>query len=69
MTRFKYSFRYTDDLCILNGGDTTKFLNPNSERIPSNPFWMYPLDIVAIKAEIERFSTLHTPKEVIAPIS
>jgi hypothetical protein len=57
MKRFKYSFRYIDDLCILNGGDITHFLDPNSKRVPSNPFWIYPLDIVEIKIEVDRFST------------
>lgn len=57
MKHFKYAFRYIDDLCILNGGDIIQFLNPNSKRIDENPFWIYPLDIVEIKIEVDRFST------------
>lgn len=58
MKRFRYSFRYIDDLCILNNGDVLQFLDPNSERVASNPFWIYPLGIVEIKSEIDRFSTM-----------
>lgn len=58
MKRFRYSFRYIDDLCVLNNGDIAQFLDPNSERIPSNPYWIYPLGIVEIKSEIDRFSTI-----------
>lgn len=58
MKRFMYSFRYIDDLCVLNNGDIAQFLDPNSERIPSNPYWIYPLGIVEIKSEIDRFSTI-----------
>lgn len=58
MGRFRYSFRYIDDLCVLNNGDIAQFLNPNAERVPSNPYWIYPLGIVEIKSEIDRFSTI-----------
>ena len=57
MKRFKYFIRYIDDLCILNGGHILEFLDPNSKRVPSNPFWIYPLYIVEIKIEVDRFST------------
>jgi hypothetical protein len=58
MKRFRHSFRYIDDLCILNNGDILQFLDPKAERVPSNPYWIYPLDIVEIKSEIDRFSTV-----------
>lgn len=58
MRRFRYSFRYIDDLCILNNGDVLQFLDPNAERVASNPFWIYPLGIVQIKSEIDRFSAM-----------
>lgn len=58
MNRFKHSFRYIDDLCILNNGDTLQFLDPNSIRTPSNPFWIYPLNIVEIKMEVDKFSSM-----------
>ena len=56
MKRFSYAFRYIDDLCIMNNGDILQFLDINSERVASNPFWIYPLGIVEIKQEIDRFS-------------
>jgi hypothetical protein len=56
--RFRHSFRYIDDLCILNNGDILQFLDPKAERIPSNPYWIYPLGIVEIKSEIDRFSVV-----------
>lgn len=58
MKRFRHSFRYIDDLCILNNGDVLQFLDPNAERVASNPFWIYPLGIVEIKSEIDRFSAM-----------
>ena len=57
MRRFRYAYRYIDDLYILNNGDVLQFLDPNSERVASNPFWIYPLGIVEIKQEIDKFST------------
>lgn len=56
MKRFRYAFRYIDDLCIMNNGDVLQFLNPNADRVATNPFWIYPLGIVEIKQEIDRFS-------------
>ena len=58
MKRFRHSFRYIDDLCILNNGDIQQFMDPNAERVASNPFWIYPLQIVEIKTEIDKFSVL-----------
>ena len=58
MKRFRHSSRYIDDLCLLNNGDISQFFNPNSERVPSNPYWIYPLGIVEIKNEIDRFFTV-----------
>jgi hypothetical protein len=54
--RFQHSFRYIDDLCILNNGDISQFLDPNADRVSTNPYWIYPLGIVEIKNEIDRFS-------------
>jgi hypothetical protein len=59
MRRFKYAFRYIDDLCILNNGEVLQFMDPNSVRVASNPFWIYPLGIVEIKSEIDRFSATY----------
>ena len=55
MKRFRYLFWYIDDLFILNNGHIWQFLDPNSERVPSNPFWIYPLHIVEIKSEIDGY--------------
>ena len=38
-------------------GGILQFLDPNSKRVPSSLFWIYPLDIVEIKIEVDRFST------------
>lgn len=32
-------------------------IDPNSERVPSNPFWIYTLKFVEIKIEVDRFTT------------
>ena len=58
MKQFRHSFRYIDDLCVLNNGDISQFLDPSSKRVPSNSYWIYPLGIVEIKSEIDRFSTV-----------
>lgn len=50
---FEFSYRYIDDLCLLNNPCITQFLKPSTLRSPSNPFWIYPLDIVYLQPEIE----------------
>ena len=56
MSKFKYAFRYIDDLCWLNVGMANIFLDPLQPRNMDNPFWIYPLDIIEIKTEVSQFS-------------
>ena len=56
MSKFKYAFRYIDDLCWLNVGEADVFLNPTQTRHKDNPYWIYPLDIIEIKTEVSQFS-------------
>ena len=56
MSKFKYAFRYIDDLCWLNVGEAHMFLNPKQPKHKDNPFWIYPLDIIEIKTEVSQFS-------------
>ena len=54
--KFKSAFRYIDDLCWLNAGNPSDFLNPLEPRTESNPMWVYPLDVLDIKPEVAEFS-------------
>ena len=56
ISKFKYAFRYIDDLCWLNVGEASIFLNPSQPINMDNPFWIYPLDIIEIKLELSQFS-------------
>ena len=56
MSKFKYAFRYIDDLCWLNVGKADTFLDQSQPRNMDNPFWIYPLDIIEIKTEVSQFS-------------
>lgn len=57
MTKFQHAFRYIDDLCWLNVQNPHEFLDPSQPRTPSNPFWIYPLHVLEIKPEVEKFAT------------
>lgn len=46
MAPFVASYRYMDDLCILNHLEIGQFLQPDMPRDPNNPYWVYPLPIV-----------------------
>jgi len=37
MARFKFVYRYIDDLCLINNGMATSFLSPHQERVENNP--------------------------------
>lgn len=56
MSKFKFAFRYIDDLGWLNVGDARIFLDPAQPRNLDNPLWIYPLDIIEIKPEVSQFS-------------
>ena len=66
MSKFKFSFRYIDDLCWLNLRDARIFLDPKQPRIPDNPFWIYPLHIIEIKLEVFQFSQVSPKHGIIA---
>ena len=52
MKQFRYVFRYIDDICWLNVGNPMDFLSPTQPRTDTNPFWIYPLNILKIKSEV-----------------
>jgi len=55
LIKFRYAFRYIDDLCWINSGTPATFLSPEQERVPNNPFWIYPLNVLEIKCEVTRY--------------
>ena len=59
LSKFKYAFRYIDDLCWVNVGEAKIFLDPTQMRHEDNPLWIYPLDIIEIKTEVSQFSINH----------
>ena len=56
LSKFKHAYRYIDDLCWINVGEANIFLDPTQPRHKDNPLWIYPLDILEIKAEVSQFS-------------
>lgn len=56
MSRFKYAFRYIDDLCWVNNSTPMDFLDPEQPRTNENPFWIYPLNVIEIKCEVTRYA-------------
>lgn len=56
MSKFKFAFRYIDDICWFNVGNPYDFLDPSQPRSPENPYWIYPLHLLEIKTEIEHFA-------------
>lgn len=46
---FQHTYRYMDDLCCINNLDMRSFLDKEQQRIPDNPFWIYPLNLLEIK--------------------
>lgn len=50
---FEYTYRYIDDFCTLNNPRIANFLDPQQPRLPMNPFWIYPLDIVSMQPEFD----------------
>lgn len=56
MARFQFAFRYIDDICWINVHNPQEFLSPDQPQCEDNPFWIYPLDVLEIKHEVEEFS-------------
>jgi hypothetical protein len=57
LSKFQFAFRYIDDLCWFNVMNPQDFLSPDQPRVPSNPYWIYPLHILEIKPEITEYAT------------
>jgi len=57
LAQFKHAYRYMDDLCWINSITPQKFLSPQQERTPDNPYWIYPLYILEIKCEVAKYAT------------
>ena len=55
MGKFKYAYRYIDDLCWFNTSIPSHFLSPDQTRSPDNPWWIYPLNFLEIKCEISAY--------------
>ena len=66
LAKFQYPFRYIDDLCLLNVQNPRAFLSVEQPRVDDNPWWIYPLDILDIKEEIEKFSLTDPEKGIAA---
>jgi hypothetical protein len=56
LSKFQFAFRYIDDLCWFNVQNPRDFLCSSQPRIASNPFWVYPLNILEIKTEITAYA-------------
>jgi len=56
MEKFVSAFRYIDDLCWINTARPMEFLSPEQERTDTNPYWIYPLNVLEIKCEVSKFS-------------
>ena len=55
---FQYAYRYIDDICWVHTYNPQRFLSPQQERSQDNPFWIYPLNVLEIKSEVCRYSTI-----------
>ncbi len=56
LTLFQFWFQYIDDVRVINNPIISRFLDPTQPRVPSNPYWIYPLHILEIKPTVEAFS-------------
>jgi hypothetical protein len=57
LSKFQYTFRYIDDICWLNVGEPQNFLSPSQPQTFDNPYWIYPLQVLEIKPEINTYAT------------
>jgi hypothetical protein len=57
LSKFQYAFRYIDDICWLNVGESQNFLSPTQPRTADNPYWIYPLEVLEIKPEVTAYTT------------
>lgn len=66
MQKFRFAFRYIDDLCWVNTAAPMDFLSPQQARLESNPYWIYPLNVLEIKSEVSKYSQLDPLKGILA---
>ena len=66
MEKFRFAFRYIDDLCLVNTSTPRLFLSPTQDRTEHNPYWIYPLGILEIKEETTSFSESSHTKRIAA---
>jgi len=65
MRKFRHAFRYIDDICWIKVQNPSEFLDPLQPRTPDNPFWIYPLNFLEIKTEVEKYA-MNEPRRGIA---
>jgi len=58
---FSHWYRYIDDCLILNCIPHQFFFNPQVPRTADNPFWIYPLDILSITVEVDKWFPYDNP--------
>ena len=51
MSKFQNAYRYIDDLCLINVQNPHEFLSQHQPQVESNPFWIYPLNVLEVKEE------------------
>jgi len=66
LKKFQSAFRFIDDLCWINAGTPMEFLAPEQERVQTNPFWIYPLNVLEIKCEVAKYSDKDPCKGILA---
>ena len=64
MAKFRFAFRYIDDLCFINTVNPRDFLSSEQTCSQDNPFWIYPLSILEIKEETSLFSPTDPSKGI-----
>ena len=65
LSKFQSIFRYIDDLCLINVQNPQQFLSPEQSWMESNPFYIYPLNVLEIKEE----TSTHDPENLVSDIS
>jgi hypothetical protein len=66
MVKFQLTYRYTDDVYLLNVQNPREFLSPAYPRVEDYSFWKYTINILKIKVENSTFSSLDPTKIMVA---
>jgi hypothetical protein len=56
LPKFRYWFRYIDDLLLVNGLHPRWFFNPRMPQTADSPYWIYPLHILVMSPEVVEWS-------------